>query len=516
MKMNLRYSLLFSVLVALMLNSCQRPSKKFFQFIPETAKAVVTVHPGKLIEKGKLTELTFLKEGVSGSEIAEKILEDPESSGIDMDNYSSFFVFGDEPAYAGIVMPISNKVDFENMITELEIQVDEKFERGKLDKYDLIKQEAGIVLYDNSIAMALSSMGKWGQDIEEVAERLINLEDEEKILSNKDFNKFLARQKDINAWFTSTNLKGMNQLGDAIDLLGGIRNNYGHVFLEFQKGAMVLNTNLRLNQSMQETVDKFNFLDQDAIKALLDYIPSDDLVFVGNTNVNPEKIIDLLQFVNKDFNEAFEGMTDAFDIEEEDIRKAFSGEMAFSINGVHRFRFEEESDGEIYDFKENMPVLVAATRMKNESLFGQFLEVAEQENALKKKDEYYVVQNRGLPAYMVLYNQDLIVSNREDIIIEISEKGKIDENVTLAEYSDILIQDPICFYLNLDAGTYSEDMQDFIDEEMGERVEMGLETFGSKLKSLSFSANLEEWELRLELTEEDEYSLYTLLSQIDK
>lgn len=515
MKMNLRYSLLLSVLVALMLGSCQRPSKKFFHFIPETAKAVVTVHPGNLIEKGKLTELSFLEEGASGSETVSKILEDPEASGIDMDYYSSFFVFGEDPSYGGIVMPIEDKVNFENMIKELEMEVDEEFTRGELDKYELIKQDAGIILYDNSIAMVLFSMGNWEEDIETVAAELISLEEEEKILSDKDFNKFLAKQKDINAWFTSTNLKGMDQLGDAMDLLGGIKNNYGHVFLDFQKGAMVLTTNLRLNQSMQETVDKFNFLDQDAIKALLDYIPSDDLVFVGNTNVNPEKIIDLLKLVNKDFDEAFENMTDAFDVEEGDLSKAFSGEMAFSIHGAHRFNFEEEKNGEISDFEENLPVVVAATRMNNKSMFSQFLDVAEQREALTKKDEYYIVKNRGIPAYMVLYDQDLVVSNREEIIIEISEKGKIDENVTRAEYSDILTQNPICFYLNLDAGSYSEDMQDFIDEEMGEQIEMGLETFGSELKSLSFSANLEEWELRLELTEKDEYSLYTLLSQID-
>jgi len=59
-------------------------------------------------------------------------------------------------------------------------------------------------------------------------------------------------------------------------------------------------------------------------------------------------------------------------------------------------------------------------------------------------------------------------------------------------------------------------MQQFIDKEMNEKLEMGLETFGAKLKSLSFSANLEEWEIRLDLNDDDEYSLYTLLSQINK
>ncbi|MFW5821715.1 MAG: DUF4836 family protein, partial [Bacteroidota bacterium] len=233
MKINLRYFLPISLVIFLFAYSCKGPSKTSFVFIPETAYAVVTVHPGKLVEKGKLTELDFFRQGTSRSELAEKIMQDPESSGIDMNEYSNFFVFGEDPTYAGIVVPLGDKKNFENTINELEQEAEEKFERSKLGKYDLVSQEAGIVVYDNSVAMLLFSMGKWSQNLKEVAEKLVNLEKEERILSDRDFHKFLARQEDINAWFTSTNIKGMGQLGDAMDLLGNIKNNYGHVFLEF-------------------------------------------------------------------------------------------------------------------------------------------------------------------------------------------------------------------------------------------------------------------------------------------
>ncbi len=520
MKRALRTPVLFSFLWVLLFNSCERPAKQIFRYIPENVKFVVTLHPGNLIEKGKISELSFLEQEDFGAVFGSKIIANPELSGMDMDNFSSIFVFGEEPSYLGLIMPIKDKSEFENRIAELETEIDEKFERMELDDYDLIKQKAGIILYNNSIALALSGMGKWEENLQSVAKELIDLKDEERILSDKDFNKFLARQKDINAWVTSTNLEGLDRFGNAMDLLGGIKNNYGHVFLEFQKGAIDLTTNLRLNRSLQETVNKFNVMDKEAIKALLDYIPSEDLVFIGNSNVNPEKIIDLLKFINKDFNKVFEEMTNAFDLTEENVSDAFSGEMAFSINEVHRFKFEEdkkeEKPGRFFDPEENMPVIVSATRMRNASWLNRFLEVAEEEDALVRKEKYYVVKSRGFPVYISVNNRDLIISNKEDIIIRISEKGKIEDNVTRTEYSDILIQDPICFYLNLDAGSYSENIQDIIDHRMGEKVEIGLETFFSKLKSLSFSANLEEWKLRLELTEEDEYSLYTLLSQIDK
>jgi transcriptional regulator with PAS, ATPase and Fis domain len=173
-------------------------------------------------------------------------------------------------------------------------------------------------------------------------------------------------------------------------------------------------------------------------------------------------------------------------------------------------------ENEYSSFEENMPVVVAATRMTNERLFNKFLKAAEDKTVIIEKEGYYKVNNQGLPAYMVLNDADLVVSNKEDIIREISEKGSLSENVTQADYSDILTKNPICFYLNLDSRTYSNEMQKFIEDEMDGSIEMGLKTFGDKLKSLSFSASLEEWELRMELTEEDEYSLYTLLSQVDK
>ncbi len=518
MKMNLRHYLYLPIflLIFLFVNSCQRPSKTTFVFIPETAYTVVTMHPGNLLEKGKLTELDFLKEGTSRSELAERIMNDPESSGIDMDNYSNFFLFGKDPSYGGFVVGVDNKKKFENTINDLELEADQEFERGKLGKYDLISLDAGIALYDNSVALILFSMGRWGDDLEEIAEKLINLEKEDQILSDKDFNRFLGKQKDINAWFTSTNIKGMGQLGDAMDLLGGLKNNYGHAFLEFKKGSVILTTNLRFNQSMEETIEKFNFLDKNAIHALLEYMPSKDLVFIGNTNVDSKKIIDLLKFINKDFNRVLEDMTKTLGMDEDAIRNAFSGEMAFSINGVNRFNFEDKDMDEDFDFEKDILVVTGATRMKNEILFRKFLDMAEEKGAVQEKNGYYMVKNKGIPAYMVLNNKDLVVSNKEETIKEITEKGRMEDNVTKAEYSEILTNNPICFYLNLDASSYSHEMQEFIDREMNEKLEMGLETFGASLKSLSFSANLEEWELRMDLNEDDNYSLYTLLREVDR
>ena len=79
---------------------------------------------------------------------------------------------------------------------------------------------------------------------------------------------------------------------------------------------------------------------------------------------------------------------------------------------------------------------------------------------------------------------------------EIVSNGELADNVLGADYADILTKDPVCFYVNLDAKKYSKDMQNYIEEKMGNEVNMGLKSYGKSLKSLSVTASLEEWEAK--------------------
>lgn len=505
--------LVFTIII----NSCTGPSREIFKYVPETALAVVTVHPGNLIEKGKLQELEFVKEGAYGNEFTRKLLEDPESSGIDLDTYSTFFIFGNDPILGCIIVPVKDRDDFETTINEIAEEADETITIQMHNGYSLIQHEGVTLLYDNSISITLFEMDAWAdQDLLVVADKLLDLEKEERLISDKDFNNFLGKQKDINAWFSSNNIKGLpdsEDLGDAMDIFGGLKNNYGHVFADFQKGSLILSTNLRFNQTMKETIDKFNFLDKDAIKDLLNYLPSKEVVFVGNTNMDPDKIFDLLKLVNKDFNRIYDQMARDLGIDPDEIKEAYGGEFALSLNSSGKGKYENDT---VHIELEKLFTFVAATRMRNEKLFEDFLSMAKEEAEITEIDGYYSINNHGFPVYIILEGKDVIVSNNEEIMKEISQEGKIVDNVTKTDFGGILTKDPIVFFLNLDKDSYESEFEDLLDREFDPDIARGYETFGQKLKSLSFSANLEEWEIRLELKDDKENSLYTLLSQIDK
>ena len=106
--------------------------------------------------------------------------------------------------------------------------------------------------------------------------------------------------------------------------------------------------------------------------------------------------------------------------------------------------------------------------------------------------------------------------NKLEFLLDILENGSAKENVLKSTHTDILTSNPICFYLNLDESTYTEDMQNFFSKKMGKKAEMGMKTFGSSLKSLTISANIEEWEFRIDLKDDSVNSLYSLLSQAEK
>ena len=98
----------------------------------------------------------------------------------------------------------------------------------------------------------VSPINGWSEeDLTPVAESIINLDKENALVTDKDFNNFLGKQKDINAWISTNNInniRNLEGLDEGLGLFGGIKNNYGHIFLDFQKGYLTLNTNLRFNK----------------------------------------------------------------------------------------------------------------------------------------------------------------------------------------------------------------------------------------------------------------------------
>ncbi len=500
----------------LVLSSCSGGDKDIFRIMPENTTAVITFNPADLMQKGKLDELDVFKKAAGESGFIKKIMSDPGATGIKLNGYSAFFVFDKSPSLGCLVLPVSSASDFNALVNDISKEKMMKMEVGKIGDYSTRRGENIIIAWNNSVAFVLSSLKSWsGTNLDTAAARLTNTKRSECLLTDKDFNKFRSKQKDINAWLTSTHLAdmtGIGELGDAIDLFGGLKNNYEHVFVDFQKGSITITSNLRLNASMKETIDKYNFLDQHAQKELLKYLPLKDIFLAGNTNVDPEKLLSLMEFINKQTGNHISEIENEFGLDEKELKKAFQGEIAFSVNGIKKSPALKESD--IYgdsSFARNVPVFMGAVRLKNQKAWEVLTEKLKEVNGITKHDGYYSLAEKFVRVFMAEKDNTVILTNSEEYIQEITSDGQIQPNVLEAPFAKILTKDPICIYLNLDSESYSQNMQDYIEENIGDEMNMGMESLGKSLKSLSVTANLEEWEFRLELSNTSDYSLYALL-----
>ncbi len=507
------------LVLSFVLSSCGGGDRDVFRIMPESTNLVVTFNPKMLMKKGRLQELDFIKKSAARGKLPGKILDDPASAGIKMSAYSAFFAFGKNPAFGGFVVPLDNEANFGAFVRETAQKDQSTSQIEELNGYQTLHfGNNGIVAWNHKVAFVISSFKGWAGDrIDTAALTLINTRRAGSILTYKDFNKFLARQRDINVWISSTNLTGLTGLKDAgklMDIFGGLKNNYGHIFIAFEKGAMRVTSDLRLNPGMKNFVGKYNFLDRNAQKDLLKYLPQEDLFCVANLYVNPEKIVELLKFVNGRFLDQFEKIENQLGVQNNELKEAFQGEIAFSVNGIRKSPTLKES--EIYgdsSWSGNVPVFVAAVRLQNEQTWALMKEAFTKEKSITEENGIYSWK-KGIPLYLTENSHNIIITNSKPTASGIAGKGMIANNVLKAPYASVLTKDPLCFYVDLNAAEYPPEMKDYIQERMGTEINIGIESFGKTLRSLSVTANLQEWELTLELNDESENSLYAMLKNL--
>jgi len=516
MKLKLFFSL--GLLSALVLSSCNRSGQEIYKLVPDNVAVVASFSPGKLMEKADATDLEFMKNALEDKEFNKLLFENPGVSGINVNSNSCVFVSGNEERYLGVIMPLKSKKVFELFLGKLseEYKVDFKIEQA--DKFSYSVKDDNVLAWNKSVVIHLTRIkGMSEVSILDKLAELFSLEPENCILSEKDFKSFLSEQKDLNIWLTSNqlaNLAGSNM--GMMSMLGGINNNYAHIFLEFGKGEIKLSSNLILNSDFKKNFDKYNIIDLNAEKGILEMLPADNLVLVGNFRLNPDKLIDLKNTIgsgNHDFFLDFEkekGKTT------EQVLKSIQGSLAFTINGIMPVKESTNENSDTLSREKRTPVIFGALQLNDETFFNEFIKFVNQKEILKAKNGYYVIHSEDeQPFYLGLKNNIILLTNEEKYMMEIMDGGKLKNNLMGLELSKTLVDNPICFYLNLDKDSYTETVKQYFDEEMDKSFAKGMSGFGNSLKSLTISGNLEKSELRIELKDKSVNSLHAFLQALD-
>ncbi|MDD3741694.1 MAG: DUF4836 family protein, partial [Bacteroidales bacterium] len=245
--------------------------------IPKDAFAVVVVDGSEFM---KFSDPEFIqsypefkeamkeieKESKKVAELAEKVLKDPDATGILLSEKSyAFAVLDKDNVIIGVIIPIDKKKLEENidMIAgEFKVPVS-AFMKEKNDiKY--MEPESGMIFGWNKDVLMLV-VNEASDDNFALLEKYMNLDSKESIMSDKDFKKFHGNCKAFNVWISSNVIDKLDIEKETIkkfEKLTGIQlaGNYGHMHLDIQKDEITYISTLKFNESIQN-LDKKKLLD---------------------------------------------------------------------------------------------------------------------------------------------------------------------------------------------------------------------------------------------------------------
>jgi len=518
MKQNLFQLVLTASLTAgLMLSSCTRSGQDIYTIVPDNAAVVGSFSPGNIMKKAAAQDIEYIRNSMSSNGFNKALFENPSISGIDFDAHSAFFVFGSTEKYLGIIMPVKKQKDLESFLEKVSEEYNLEFKKEKGDKFSYTRISNSVIAWNKSVLLNLTLINGWDETpIETKIATLFALEAEQCILSDKDFKSFLTEQKDLNIWATSNQIESLTGTNmGMLNILGAINNNYAHISLDFQDGAVVLSTNLSLNPDFKKNFDKFNIIDQNAEKNILKMLPSENLLLAGNFRINPSKMLEILKSFNSGDNQFMEEFEKETGKTPGDVINALQGSLAFSINGITKGGKNNKEDAEEFPENERIPVMVAAMQINDEELFTNFIDLIKKEEPISEKKGYYVIPSEGSPFYLGVKDKVILLSNEEKYISEIVSTGGLKNNLLSLDISKKLIDNPICVFMNLDKSSYSDDVNDYLQKEMDARLAMGLEGLGKSLKSLTLIGNIEKTEIRIEMKDKSVNSLHLILKSME-
>jgi hypothetical protein len=289
--------------VIMLFSSC---SKNSATHIPKDAFAVMVVDGSEFTKfsdpefiqenpefKDAMKEIE--KESKKAAELVEKVMKDPDATGILLTEKSyAFAVMDKENVIFGVILPINKKKLEENLdmiADEFKLPVSTFIKEKNDIKY--MEPESGIIFGWNKDVLMLV-VNEASDDNFALLEKYMNLESKESIMSDKDFKKFHGNCKAFNIWISSNVINQIDIEKESIkkfEKLTGIQlaGNYGHMHLDIQKDEITYISTLKFNESIQN-LDKKKLLDNAEEIAELFEPLLDELDFFGDRHYNDDEL----------------------------------------------------------------------------------------------------------------------------------------------------------------------------------------------------------------------------------
>lgn len=382
--------------------------------VPENSTMVVGINLKSLMEKADMNavkEMEFYKDMVAEAarqqgETMAKILENPEKSGVDLNENAYFFMDMEskDNGMIGFTFKIADEGDFEALVKESDMDI----EKGK--DYQYSESNGNVVAWNGSIGFVGGMMDDYGSDID-ISKMLVNVfSGKSSIVDNSDAAKALGGNHDINYYFSSASIVDMFE----DDLQGSevfiskddLRNNRFSGYTDFNKGEIVSIGNSELSKGLKS--DLKMIFGEGSETDFSEYLPGGNVVMLMTGKLNFAGINQLIK--DKGFNGLANMKLNAVGLTTDDIAKAIDGDMAMVLNAA---KGSDEPNG------------VMTLKIGDRDLLDEILNKGETMGIFNKIDENsYAIGGFGMPSAKIIIDKKvMIISNDMDYLAKIEDGG---------------------------------------------------------------------------------------------
>lgn len=453
------------LMAAVMMVACSSNKDKEGAFIPKDAYFVADINVASIWQKGELANaeqlgsIQMVRSALEASapefnNLFGNILKDPSSCGINMERNISFFM---TEKMVGITATLKDQKTFEDFIATLNKEGDGiKTEKdGSLKVINFANEFVGV--YDeNHLVFAFDT--KSCSDLESqknYAKSLFDLDIDESMADDENYEKYLAERQDINFYASYANilkLSGGLALSQMQSLMPketfeALEKTSIYYTLSFENGS------IDINGDYIGLPDEFTkLMSQDFNAKLLGYMPEQTLAALTFA-VKPSFLYDLIS-ANPALKPFMSEDTEFGSVKE--IFEAFGGSFAASFYGMNG----------------DTPLFAVVCDIKNATLVANIMNSLEVENG------------KDIPgtAIKVFYNNEVLLVTSDAAVVSAAQNGGNANGMTLIADK---AKKGNYFYMNLKVQDYPQE----IINALGIGSDPTVATLLGMLDNLEFTSN---------------------------
>ncbi|MFK7947468.1 MAG: DUF4836 family protein [Saprospiraceae bacterium] len=386
--------------------------------VPENSAMVVGVNLKSLMDKADMDavkKMDFYKDMVAEAarqqgETMAKILENPEKSGIDLNENAYFFMNMEskDNGLIGFTFKIADEGDFEALVKESDMDAT----KGK--GYQYATNNESVVAWNGSIGFVGALADKYGDDkgVGKMLDKVFN--GSSSIADNSDAAKALGGNHDINYYFSSSSIVDM--FGDELAMSEmfvskeDLKNNKFSGYTDFKKGEIVSQGNSELSKGLKS--DLKMLFGEGSETDFSKYLPGNDLVMLMTGKLNFAGVNQLLK--DKGVNGMADMYMNSVGLTTDDIAKAIDGDMAVTMNA------KKGSDE---------PAGVMTLKIGDRKALDEILNKGEAMGIFKKDgDNSYAIGGMGMPSAKMIIDGKVMIFSNDMAYISKMEKGGLSKS----------------------------------------------------------------------------------------